>query len=82
MMYGGGVESWLGHATVTPASERPDLWLSVGTGDFVLGPNRHVAAWLEDRGIQAEYRETPGGHTWHVWRRALAEYAPRLFRPR
>jgi hypothetical protein len=25
------------------------------------------------------YAETPGAHTWHVWRRYLGEFAPRLF---
>jgi enterochelin esterase family protein len=80
MMYAGDFDAWLGHATSTPASELPDVWLSTGTDDFVLGPNRQVVEWLKRNSLPVEYRETTGAHTWGVWRRALAEFAPRLFR--
>jgi enterochelin esterase family protein len=30
--------------------------------------------------MQAKEIETPGAHTWMVWRRNLADFAPLLFR--
>jgi len=35
---------------------------------------------LDELGVRYEYVETPGGHTWPVWRESLLRFAPRLFR--
>jgi enterochelin esterase-like enzyme len=36
--------------------------------------------WLKSKGIEHTGVETPGAHTWMVWRRNLADFAPLLFR--
>ena len=64
------------------AAHAPSVWLSCGTGDFLLGPNRACAAWLKSKRIPITEVETPGAHTWMVWRRDLLAFAPTLFRPR
>lgn len=58
----------------------PSLWMACGTGDFLLAANRACAAWLESKGLPITAIETPGDHTWMVWRRNLIAFAPGLFR--
>jgi enterochelin esterase family protein len=36
--------------------------------------------WLKTKGVEHTDIETPGMHTWMVWRRNLAEFAGLLFR--
>ena len=35
---------------------------------------------LTAKGVKHTTIETPGAHTWMVWRRYLNEFAPKLFR--
>lgn len=56
------------------------LWIACGTDDGLLKINRQFKSWLKDRGVQFTDIETPGMHTWLVWRRNLAAFAPLLFR--
>jgi len=56
------------------------LWIACGTSDFLITPNRKFRDWLKSKGIQHTTIETPGAHTWMVWRRNLAEFASLLFR--
>ena len=55
------------------------LWIACGTEDRLIDPNRKLRAWLASKGIQHTDIETPGMHTWMVWRRNLAAFAPLLF---
>ena len=55
------------------------LWVACGTEDFLLNSNRKIRDWLKSKEIKHTYRETPGAHTWMVWRRYLADFAPILF---
>ncbi len=55
------------------------LWISVGTEDGLLEPNRAFIAWLREQGIQPKAIETPGMHAWMVWRDNLVHFAPLLF---
>ena len=57
------------------------LWISCGTEDGLLEPNRKVIAWLQAQGLKPMAVETPGMHTWMVWRDNLAHFAPLLFQP-
>lgn len=57
------------------------FFLTIGRDDFLLKENRAFDALLTAQKVPHEYLETDGGHTWTVWRRALADFAPRLFRP-
>jgi enterochelin esterase-like enzyme len=55
------------------------LWIACGTEDFLIGSNRKFRAWLDSKGVHYTNIETPGMHTWMVWRRNLANFAPLLF---
>jgi enterochelin esterase family protein len=56
------------------------LWIACGTEDRLITANRNLREWLKTRGIQHTDIETPGMHTWMVWRRNLAEFSGLLFR--
>jgi enterochelin esterase family protein len=56
------------------------LWIACGTEDHLITVNRKLREWLKSKGIQHTGIETPGMHTWMVWRRNLAEFAGLLFR--
>jgi enterochelin esterase family protein len=56
------------------------LWVACGTEDRLIDTSRKLRDWLKTKQVEHTYLETPGGHTWMVWRRYLAEFAPLLFR--
>ncbi len=56
------------------------LWIACGTDDRLIKPNRDLVAWLKSRNINLTQIETPGMHTWMVWRNNLIHFAPLLFR--
>jgi enterochelin esterase-like enzyme len=56
------------------------LWIACGTEDRLITLNRNLREWLKTKGVKATEIETPGAHTWMLWRRNLAEFAPLLFR--
>ncbi len=56
------------------------LWVACGVDDRLIGLNRDLVGWLKANHVAATVVETPGAHTWMVWRRNLAEFAPLLFR--
>jgi enterochelin esterase family protein len=56
------------------------LWIACGTEDGLIKVNRNLRGWLKSKGVQVKEIETPGAHTWMVWRRNLADFAPLLFR--
>jgi len=55
------------------------LWIACGTDDRLIGVNRRFRAWLKARQIRHDAVETPGGHTWMVWRRNLETFASLVF---
>ena len=56
------------------------LWLATGVDDRLIANTRTTVELLKQHGFQPEFKETPGAHTWLVWRDYLREFAPRLFR--
>ncbi|PYX16507.1 MAG: esterase, partial [Acidobacteria bacterium] len=56
------------------------LWIACGTDDHLIDLNRKFQRWLTSKGVRHTDIETPGGHTWMVWRRNLSEFVPLLFR--
>jgi enterochelin esterase-like enzyme len=56
------------------------LWIACGKEDSLITVNRSLREWLKSKGVQHADIETPGAHTWMVWRRNLAEFASILFR--
>ncbi|MGH7485235.1 MAG: alpha/beta hydrolase-fold protein, partial [bacterium] len=55
------------------------LWIACGTEDRLIAPNRKFRDWLKSKDVQFTPIETPGVHSWMVWRRNLAAFAPLLF---
>ena len=58
------------------------LWIACGTEDRLIDINRKFRDWLKSREVRHVGVETPGAHTWMVWRRYLADFAPMLFQDR
>jgi enterochelin esterase-like enzyme len=56
------------------------LWIACGTDDRLIDINRKLREWLASKNIKHVDIETPGAHTWMVWRRNLAEFTSLLFR--
>jgi enterochelin esterase-like enzyme len=56
------------------------LWISCGAEDGLLASNRNLHDWLTIKHINHEWHETPGAHSFRVWRRNLGEFLPKLFR--
>jgi enterochelin esterase family protein len=55
------------------------LWVACGTEDNLITANRKFLEWLDTKKVQYTKVETPGAHTWMVWRRNLSTFAPLLF---
>lgn len=55
------------------------LWIACGTEDHLITPNRKFIAWLKSKDVPVTAVETPGMHTWMVWRDDLVHFAPLLF---
>jgi enterochelin esterase family protein len=56
------------------------LWIGVGREDFLYSQVRESHEGLERAAIRHAWIESSGGHVWTVWRKCLADFAPRLFR--
>lgn len=56
------------------------LWIACGTDDHLIAANRQLVGWLKRKNVRLTQIETPGMHTWMVWRRNLIDFAPLLFR--
>ena len=56
------------------------VYMAVGVDDFLLENSRALLQRMKQIGLTPEYHETPGAHTWFVWRQYLSEFAPKLFR--
>jgi enterochelin esterase family protein len=55
------------------------LWIACGTEDGLIGLNRKFREYLDSKNVHHTSIETPGAHTWMVWRRNLSNFAPLLF---
>jgi enterochelin esterase-like enzyme len=55
------------------------LWIACGRDDRLMAINTKFVEWLKSAGVERTWKETSGAHTWMVWRRYLAEFAPLLF---
>lgn len=56
------------------------LYVACGTEDGLIGMNRGLRDWLKGKGIDLDYREVKGAHTWQIWRRDLVIFASMLFK--
>ena len=58
------------------------LWVACGTEDSLIEPNRRFVEFLKSKNMPVKQIETPGYHTWMVWRDNLSQFAPLLFQPK
>lgn len=56
------------------------LWIACGTEDRLININRDFRKWLASKSVTHADIETPGMHTWMVWRRNLTDFTQLLFR--
>lgn len=52
---------------VKKGAELPKIFMWCGTEDRLIGVNRRYHAHLDSLGIQHEYRESEGDHSWKWW---------------
>lgn len=80
----GGITEDFGKEFPSVDSETTDqlhlLWIACGTEDRLIDINRKLRAWLASKNVKHADIETPGAHTWMVWRRNLTEFSALLFR--
>jgi enterochelin esterase-like enzyme len=55
------------------------LWIGCGKDDGLFAPNKKLEEWLTSQNVRHTWVESPGAHSWRVWRRYLAEFTPLLF---
>jgi enterochelin esterase family protein len=56
------------------------LWVSCGQQDGLLDSNLKFVEWLKSQNVRYTWVQTPGQHSFRVWRRNLAQFTPLLFR--
>lgn len=75
------IDSTVDRRLVALRDGRPKLvWMAVGVDDFLLDNSRVLVDRMKKVGLAPTYKETPGAHTFFVWRQYLSEFAPQLFR--
>jgi enterochelin esterase family protein len=75
----GGVGTNLAAVSEKAARQMRLVWMSCGTNDSLWKTNRYLSDWLTSKGVRHTWVETAGAHTYQVWRRDFAEFAPQLF---
>lgn len=55
------------------------LWFACGRDDALIERNKQLDAALTARSVRHEFVTTDGNHSWPVWRKHLAVFAPMIF---
>ncbi len=70
------------HNLVSDGPTHPlNIWMDVGLFEWLLEPNREMAALLRKRGYSVQYHEYPSGHNYPAWRNAVGTGLETLFPP-
>lgn len=81
---GRGVEKYYKRLADDPKAFNDNFkqfWLSMGGKEDIAYNNcQTMMKRFDDLGIKYSYFETPGGHTWPVWRESIYRFAQLLFR--
>ncbi len=64
----------------TAAAKLDLVWLAAGEQDMALAGSKSLDKDLTALKINHSFHTRPGGHVWPVWRWALSEFTPLLFR--
>ena len=79
IMYGSDLSKWFSVLGPYLNAKLRLLALYCGTADFLLTANRHMKDFLKASDVHFYQMETPGAHTWNVWRRNLIDFLNKLF---
>lgn len=66
--------------SIEKANGLKEFMVACGVSDGLIDFNRQLKKWLEGKSIKFENVETPGDHSWMVWRRNLIAFSSKLFR--
>ena len=55
------------------------VWFATGVNDGLIANSKATVEMLKKHGFPAEFKETPGAHTWINWRIYLNDFTPLLF---
>jgi enterochelin esterase-like enzyme len=58
------------------------FWIGCGQQDGLLRLNQQLVDWLKSKNVNPTWVTIPGGHSFMVWRRFLAQFSPLLFQDR
>ena len=56
------------------------LFISTGQQDHSFQYTQKAVSTFKEKGLEVEYATFPGAHEWHVWRKTLHDFAPRIFK--
>ena len=56
------------------------LYISTGEQDHSVEYTKKTVGTFREKGLKVESSTFPGAHEWHVWRKALNDFAPRIFK--
>jgi enterochelin esterase-like enzyme len=56
------------------------LYISTGEQDRSVDYTKKAVSTFREKGLKVESATFPGAHEWHVWRKALNDFAPRIFK--
>lgn len=56
------------------------LYISSGEQDHSFEYSKKTIETFKEKGLKLQYNYFPGAHEWHVWRKALHDFVPKLFR--
>jgi enterochelin esterase-like enzyme len=56
------------------------LYISSGEQDHSYQYSKKTIETFIEKGLKLQYNYFPGAHEWHVWRKALHDFVPKLFR--
>lgn len=61
------------YSLIKNCHNKPDLFLSCGTEDFLFEENRALHEYLNESGVEHKYMEEPGEHNWSFWESSIQE---------
>lgn len=70
---------WFPKGDFGKVDKLPRLTIACGKEDFLIGSVRKFCDGLKSQGVKFKETESPGSHTWNVWKRNLEEFVPTLF---
>ena len=57
----------------------PEMYIAIGTEDFLLGNNRVFHDFMVSRGVSHTYEESAGSHDMAFWDEWTRRFIPMLF---